>query len=268
MFGAGNYEGALADYLYAYRLLQGHPRQYIVLHNLALCHERLYRYDAALDYYDRYLREGGPSAEDRRSVAAVIQSLRSLLAELEIETDSGAQIWVDNRHARDGPGLIHLAPGRHSVEVRGTLREPKRREFQLQPRSRVKWHAVLEPLSNYRGPSPAYAWAGVALTGTALATGVVFGIQTLHARDEGLAKARTSLSLRTPETEAAESNIARFALATDISFAVALLFGAATTVLVLVSDWERGETRPTEPKLSASFDPVNREVSVCGRLPW
>ena len=55
LFIAGHYSAALAEYSRAYEVLEGHPRQYWVLHNLAACHERLFRYDVALEL----MREDG-----------------------------------------------------------------------------------------------------------------------------------------------------------------------------------------------------------------
>src|SRR5689334_23133066 len=73
LFALGNYDAARSEFQQAYRLLAGHPRRYIVLHNLALCYERMFHYDDALAYYERYLSEGGPAAEDRAQIEAVEQ---------------------------------------------------------------------------------------------------------------------------------------------------------------------------------------------------
>ena len=263
LFALGNYEGALSDYNQAYLLLRGHPRRYVVLHNLALCQERLFHYDSALEYYRRYLAEGGPDAEHRQSVEAVLETLGGLLAELIIESSVPAEIWVDNRRAESGQ--LHLPPGRHVVDVRAALHETQRREFQLQPRSSLRWRVVLAPLSDYRGPPPGYAWVGVALTAGTVLAGATLGALTLQARSDGLAEADASLRLRTPETEKAQRHVSDLALATDITFSAAALLAVATTVLILVSDWKPDAKPRAQPSITPGFAPGAVGIVVRGQ---
>lgn len=94
-FAAGNFEAALVDFARSYELLERHARRYVVLNNLAVCHERLFRYHEALRYYERYLSEGAADAEDRKAVAAVLATLRSLLGTVQVDADVPAEVWLD-----------------------------------------------------------------------------------------------------------------------------------------------------------------------------
>src|SRR5689334_10173280 len=79
LFAVGDYGAALAEFTRAYELLHDDPRQADVLNNIAVCYERMFRYDLALTHYQRYLDESTASAEDRAEVEAVMRSLRDLL---------------------------------------------------------------------------------------------------------------------------------------------------------------------------------------------
>ena len=66
-----DYNAALAEFQRAYDLLEGHPRRYLELSNIGRCYQGLGQYDRAMEYYERYLREGGAQAEDRAQRHAV-----------------------------------------------------------------------------------------------------------------------------------------------------------------------------------------------------
>ena len=65
---SGNCDGAVVEFEAAYKMI---PRPN-ALYNIAQCQERLFRYDLAVQYYERYLREAPPEAEDRAAVSAAL----------------------------------------------------------------------------------------------------------------------------------------------------------------------------------------------------
>ena len=235
LFSAGNYDAALAEFMRASELLQGHPRQYIVLNNIAVCHERRFRYDMAVRYYEEYLGRAPENEADRAQVVAVLQTLRSLLATLEIESSVPTEVWVDDRLVGTGPGKVLIPSGRHSVELRASLYESQRMEVHAAAGQSQSIRFAPRRLSTYEAPDRAYFWVALGLTGAAVGVGTVFGIRALAANDAGEDKARAFLA-----SEAEAERARELSLAADVSFGAAALFGAASLVLHFVTDPSSG----------------------------
>lgn len=232
LFARSNFDAALSEFARARQLLEGHPRQYFVLHNMALCHERMFRYDQALPLYERYLREAPPDEPDRAAVAAVVQTLRGLLSTLAIQSNVEAEVWVDNRRVGDAPGEVLLSPGRHVIELRAKLYEAERRELSVGARERLRLRFELQRLSTYSGLPRLYFWTGVGLTGAALVAGTIFGARALDAQAEGERLAGLRLD---PAPQ--EERVQNLALAADVLFGSAAVLGVTTTVLFFLTDW-------------------------------
>src|SRR5262245_43484259 len=79
LFDTENYAGALSEFEAAYHLLEGDSKRAAMLSNIALCHERMFRYDLALTYYEKYLHEAGPEARGRAAAETARKRLRDLL---------------------------------------------------------------------------------------------------------------------------------------------------------------------------------------------
>jgi tetratricopeptide (TPR) repeat protein len=234
LFNAGHYAAALAEYTRAYEILAGHPRQYWVLHNLAACNERLFRYDLAVELYEEYLRRAPPTESDRAEVSAILETLRSLLATLVVESSVTGEVWLDDRRLGVAPGKWRVPAGHHIVEVRADRHESQRREVQLNAGQVKTDRFQLQLLSTYAGPSPGYFWAAVGLTGAATVTGATAGFMALNARQQGVQQAELHL-----DTSEHAERTRRLALASDIGFGAAVVFGATATVLYFVTDWPK-----------------------------
>lgn len=259
LFAIGNYDAAMTEFLAAHRELAGHPRQYVVLHNIALCHERMFRYDLALEFYERYLNEGGAQAEDRAAVSSAVETLRGLLATVQIASNVGAEVWVDNRRMADAPGQVMVPAGRHVIELRAELRESARLEVQVAARQDVRVTFVLKPLSDYRGLSPTYFWIGAGISVAALSVGAILGANALEQSN--------SARERGPEhikDQAAKDRVNKLALGADVCFGAALVFGVTSTVLFFLTDWDGGEREAQPGTARARVDGV-RVVPVAGR---
>jgi tetratricopeptide (TPR) repeat protein len=76
-YEAGDYQGALDQFQQA-RIIRELPA---LDYNIARCHERLERWQDAIDAYERYLR-GAPDAEDAPDARARVEVLRRRLAQL------------------------------------------------------------------------------------------------------------------------------------------------------------------------------------------
>jgi hypothetical protein len=236
LFLAGHYAAALTEYSSAYDILKGHPKQYWVLHNLAACNERLFRYDVAVQLYEEYLRRAPPTEADRAEVAAILRTLGSLLATLVIESSVPGEVWLDDRRLGAAPGSWSVPVGRHIVEVRSEGYESKRLDVQLEAGQRHVDHVRLQRLSLNTGARPGYFWTAVSLTGVATIIGASAGLMALSARERGRDRAQLYLDTQ-PDAERTR----RWALAADASFGAAVLFGATATVLYFVTDWRNSE---------------------------
>lgn len=266
LFSAGNYDAALAEFMRASELLRGHPRQYIVLNNIAVCHERMFRYDMAVRYYEEYLGRAPENEADRTQVTAVLQTLRSLLATLRVESSVPTEVWVDNRLVGTGPGKVLIPSGRHSVELRASLYESQRMEVHAAAGQTQSIRFAPRRLSTYEAPSRAYFWVALGLTGAAVGMGSVFGIKALAANDAGEDKARAFLP-----SEAEAEHARDFSLAADVSFGAAVVFGAASLVLHFVTDPSSGaptaERRAMASRASAfsvQLNPRRRTLALQG----
>jgi tetratricopeptide (TPR) repeat protein len=252
LFAVGNFAAALVDFSRAYELLAGHPRQYITLYNVAVCNERLFRYELALYYYERYLREGGPAVEDRASVESTLEALRNLLATLRVEANVRGEIWVDDRRLGVVPATLMVPAGRHLIEVRAALHESARRELVMPARSVHELRLELVPLSTYRGLSPAYFFGSTAVAAILFATGAALGASTLEARSHGLARADEMMHLQTRALEAEAASVKQRALYADLAFGGAALFGTASLLLLFLTDWGSHDDSTSHPAALAS----------------
>lgn len=237
-FDAGDYAAALAEYTRAHELLAGDPRRADLLNNIAVCHERLFHYDLALQYYERYLHEAASDPADRAEVEAVIRGLRDLLGKLHITSNVRADVWIDERLVGTAPGDVMVPAGRRVVKLNARGRQGAQREIEIVARGTQTAHFELEAVpAEYHGIEPTYFWVGVGLTAGALVAGGALGLVALDKHRENERRARVTLPLDDEPKR-------RFALASDISFGAAALFAVGSGVLFFLSDF--GRTRGRE----------------------
>jgi len=238
LFEAGNFDAALAEFDSAYALLEGDPTRYYLLWNIGQCHERLFHYDRALAYYQRYLDEGGPGAEDRATVEATMRALDGLLARVEVSANvEGASIWVDGHEVDVVPATIRVPGGTHRVEVRAEGHTAEVREIQLAARGTLRIEIVLHVVSDFEGLEPWLFWTsgGVALVSALVGAGV--GIAALVDS--------SNVTARDRQTRSEEDRVrsAGLALGADVLYGVAGLFATTALVLAFLTDWDDGPPR-------------------------
>lgn len=85
-FERRDFATALTEWERVYALLDGHPRRAYILYNIARSHEELGRSGAALELYERFLREAGPDAPNRADAQRHANELR-LRVSLERESE-------------------------------------------------------------------------------------------------------------------------------------------------------------------------------------
>lgn len=118
LYGEGKFEEALVEFERAYEIAP-HP---LVLYNLAGTNRELSHYDAAIQYYERFLAEGegkvSPELLERGK--SELAALRSRVGTIAVTVDrSGAVISVDGHKAGEAPlqRPLVLGPGRHTIEI-------------------------------------------------------------------------------------------------------------------------------------------------------
>jgi tetratricopeptide (TPR) repeat protein len=265
LFAVGAYGAALAEFMRAYQLLEGDPRQPAVLNNIAVCYERMFRYDLALAYYERYLREGAPDASDRAEVEAAMRALRDLLGTLHITGNVRGEVWVDDRKLGELPAELLVPAGSHVIEVRAKAHESERREVRVTARSHATLHFDLTALPAHRGLSPAYFWVGAGLTGAALITGGVLGANALSKDKDGAARVNDGYY---DDGRSAKD----LALGADVAFGAALLFGATSALLYFMTDWgdppreNRMQPEPRTLSWTAGAGPRSLSLQMTGSL--
>ncbi len=111
----GDFEGARALFLRA----DAEVHAPSILFNLARAEERLGDPQAAVEAYESYLREAGPSGELGLAASLAVAESRDRSARVRVDSNPrGAIVEVDGRVARERtPMSMLVRPGRHRVKV-------------------------------------------------------------------------------------------------------------------------------------------------------
>jgi tetratricopeptide (TPR) repeat protein len=277
---AENFDAALVEFQRAYDLLESNPIRFIVLYNIGQCHERMFRYDLALEFYRRYLDEGGENAEDRATVEATMRALDGLLATLVITSNvPTAEVWVDARQvATLSPERreVRIPGGVHTVELRMRGFVPEQQQVQVAARSRTEVSFTLEQLSEeYRGIDAWVFWSSGGVAIACALGGAVVGVlaltesQSLQAKRDDLTNPERFLI-----TEADNERVQTLALTADVLFGGAVLFGATAVTLAFLTNWD-GDEAPREGAAAATtaslqlvpaFSPTSAGFSLSGQF--
>lgn len=250
-----NYDGALAEFQRAYDLVGAHPFRYLILFNIARAHELRFRYDLALQFYQRYLDEAPPDAEQRAEVQVTMRTLEGMLATVNVESNVAAEVWIDDRHVGDAPGPVRTSSGRHVVVLRARGYQDAQQELQIAARETQTMRFELVEGGTYRGISSIYFIGASVL---AVVTGLVgggFGIAALMRR------ADVDAQLDDPDRMydggsllAAQNDINTYALVADVLFGTAGLFAVTAVVLAFLTDF--GGSASAEAEVSTSLLPI------------
>jgi hypothetical protein len=117
LFDEGEHEAALAEFHWAYSL----KPHFAVLYNIAQCYYATGEHEKALEYFKRYMDEGGDQIPKKRAteVNDAIAHLLDLVAELTVTTHpDGASVRVDGKLVGTAPFAgVYVTAGAHVVEV-------------------------------------------------------------------------------------------------------------------------------------------------------
>jgi tetratricopeptide (TPR) repeat protein len=267
---AGNCEGALAELRASLEIVE-RPN---TLYNAARCYEELFRYDLAVQSYERYLAIAPPDEADRAAVEATMRSLRNLLGTIVVRSNVSAQVWVGDRVVGEAPGEVLVPGGRHALELRAEGFLPVRREVEVAGRQRVEVTLELEraevnvtnvdnrtvQVTEEGGAPPAVFYTGVGLTVAAGIVAAAFGGKALAERGR-----TEDLSPYDREGIARGNERARdAALLGDVFLGVTGALAITTVVLFFLTDFDgddaEARTERTEARLRVG--PTRLELEV------
>jgi hypothetical protein len=261
LFANDIFETALAEYKNAYEILAGHPKQYQVLYNIALCYERLNLYSEALACYQQYLRICSAYGKECTAVEKDIRTLQAILAKLHISVDVEAEMWVDGVLMGTAPGTVMLAGGRHTVALRAPGYESEQVEVHI-PAGTVQ-ELNITMIKN--GISSTFFWGSTVLAMGAMGIGAYYGTEAVMKRNEA---DRNNGMLVTNKTG---KQIDALSLKADLCFGIGGAFAITSVILFFITDW-RTEAKPTASslqskphlKLSAYLDPFKNCAVLSG----
>jgi tetratricopeptide (TPR) repeat protein len=234
-----NYDAALVEFMRAYDLVGEHPARPLILFNIARAHERLFRYDQALEYYARFLQEAAPDAPQRGEVQGTMRALEGLLATVQVTSNVPAQIWVDDREVGASPGSVRIPGGSHVVVLRAQGYQDSRQQIQVAAReTRALTFELGELAAEYRGISSVFFWGATGLAAAAALAGGAMGIVALTRRGDVDAQLMDPVLRHDGGSlEAARAEIETYALVADVLFGTAGVFAITAVVLAFLTDW-------------------------------
>ncbi len=254
---AGNCEGALAELRASLSLVE-RPN---TLFNMARCYEELFRYDLAVQTYQRYLSVAPSDAPDRPAVEATMRQLRMLLGTIVVRSNVPAEVWIGERVVGQAPGEVLVPGGHHALELRARGRVPERREVDVAGRQRVEVEVTLHEaqvtnvteehttiaVTEEGGAPPAVFFSALAATAAAAVVGGGFGLRALGSRRD----ARAASPYDRTAIEAANDDTARAALLADIFFGIGGALGVTTLVLYFLTDFDgEAQERTVTPEVT------------------
>jgi tetratricopeptide (TPR) repeat protein len=176
-------------------------------YNIARAHEELSEHEAAIEHYQRYLRDR-VDPPDRARVEAHIEELRERAAAaaerrqqpstgvLRLSANrEGAEVRLDGEEVGTTPvdGPRELEPGRHRLALLRTGYVPFRSEVSVEAGVTTAAYADLVPETRYRAirNDPVFAWIAWGLGVAALGASVGLGVHAASLSSNDLDSALT-----------------------------------------------------------------------------
>lgn len=179
----GNYDEALLELQRAYALAPA----YRLLYNLGVVSVAVHDYVKAVDYYDRYLVEGGADIEPARAaeVRSQLERLRTRISTLRVTVNvPGAQISVDDVAVGRAPMStpISINSGRHRVTAVSPGYFPSTVVVEVAGNDHRDISVVLSrAVATTEKPSHPIPWLGWGITAALAAGTAVSGVLALNA---------------------------------------------------------------------------------------
>ncbi len=249
-YDEGNVVAAIVEFRRAYDL----SKNWQILFALGQASYELRDHAAALSWFSKYLRDGGPRvpAERRKTVEGDIEQLTKRIARITVRCNvAGADVRVDGQAIGQVPVSDHvLNVGEHEVTVSRVGWETVSRRVLLAMRDAevltFDLKAVGTPIASSNGRAAVWPYFGAAALAAGL--GIGFGLAAL---DE-----KSTLDSSCPEKLCAETSRAawnamhRDAIISTAAFATSIATAVVGTVVVL-----RGRDR--KPSWWATVGPTH-----------
>lgn len=270
LFNEGSYDASLLEFRRSYQLAPS----YKILYNVALVNVQLNDYAQALDYFERYLEEGGSDVPELRTaeVKAEIERLSARVAKVHVTANvTGAQVSVDDLFIGNTPlqKPLRVNAGRRKVTVAAKGRVPINRvvelaggdsislEFDLRPPG-VETRETTRIIERREKSFPWAAWAGTAVLAVGAGVTGVFALQAngdledeKNEFDPGVSEAEKQQKL-----EDLRDKRKNFALATDVLAGAALIAGGISVYLTVTSSERESVRRAPQPRrVEVGFTP-------------
>jgi len=192
LFDNADYLGAIEAFKKAYQLRP----HFLVMCNIALCHERKNDMIEAARHYQRCLKEGADKTDKASAVSNSLTRVEKRITWLRVSSDGGGTILVDGRTMGLAPRRIPLNPGSHAVEVRRdgaknasttiSTRGGEELDVRLTPIPIAQERSV-PPVTGKPArlrPHQAWFWTAAGLSLAFATAGTVTGVQTLQIRND------------------------------------------------------------------------------------
>lgn len=279
LYNEANYDVAQFEFERAYELAPS----YKILYNLAHLQRQQNNYAAALQTFQRYLRDGDANipADRRQEVTAEIETLKSRVASIAIQvSEPGADISIDDAPICSGtrstcvgksplPAPVLVNPGRRKISATKAGFATTSSTVTVVGSDATSVTLTLQPLAKAErvvDPAPRnraiVAWVATgALAAGAITTGVI------AVSNAGTLSDNRKTANIDPATLARESrNVKTFSLVSDILTGTAIVSGLVATYLTVKASRSERDDAPPPPKNEAriGFDAGLGGASIHG----
>jgi hypothetical protein len=272
----GEYEKAIAELKASYELVSN-P---IVLYNIAVSYDELYKYAEAVKYYTLFLKEEKGKHKDLdKEVSKRIKELDKYIGFLHVDVDvAGAEVFIDDISVGNTPlGALPVENGEHSLVVRKdgyidlknkfpivsgettvlsfTMETQKTTGKAAQSSGPVKEQESIKKTGKERKKlNHVYFWSVLGLTVAAGITAITTGSLAIQKNNE----VGNYYSNERDKWEPLRDEGKRLALATDIMIAVTGAAAVGTLVIFFFTDFKKGK----EKRLSFAALAGNRSIMM------
>jgi len=254
LYRDGDFRAAVIEFQRAYDLAPN----YRVLFNIGQANQELQNYAAALDAYERYLKDGGDEidADRRKLVQGEVEKLAGRVAQVSVTANvDGATVTIDDVTVGTTPVAdpIRVSAGRRKITVSKPGFLPMTRDVDLAGRDKkdldFKLTALTAGRSDKASPAPVVPrreskgmstgfWIGMGATAALAVTAGVVGYAAIQAKsdhDDMLDKLGTTQG----QIDDSRKKVKNLSLAADILGGAALITGTLTLVLTTGSSGEQ-----------------------------
>lgn len=273
LYKEGDFRAAIIEFKRAYELAPN----FRVLFNLGQAYQEMQDYAAALDAFERYLKDGGAEVPADRAthVKNEVEKLLGRVATLSIAVNvGGATVSVDDVSVGTAPlaGPVRISAGRRKITVSKAGYQSATQHVELAGRDQKSLTFELSATPSAAAPTPAPApapapkekpkasgmstgfWVGMGVTAALAVSAGVVGYTAIRAKndhDDKLDELGTSKA----DLDDSRKRVKTLALTADILAGSALVAGTLTVIFATGSSGEKTGVRvgPSQASLFGTF---------------